>query len=465
MHFSSTTSSSETSADGQTLPSAVAIFAELFGSGDAFTTKSGDAARPALEAALETYGLPAKTKAWYYDLPPPPVFSRALLPTYTHVVNSTYPSLLPSYNPNAVLYINETGDLYVGNIASSSSDHINVLRGTGNLENVAAPNITLENIPLIRYLEPSDGPVDAQYVYTNSYSSFAYYNSTHLLTVALDQILLVGTTAPSTIQALTSKNSSTTINCDSLSSESFTASTTLIDDQPRFIGQHEAGTHLYGITRNPTTGAIYVSSIVAGEQFIDPGEFYNDGTKGCIFVLNEADDTIRKLDASTWVAAGMMAHLWQMDIDDEGSLYVPSSPTAGFDGTAFSKNSSVFKVNGTSGSASLVATGFHEAWGLRLWPRSLSNPYVGSSRNTHVFVANTKNHTIDVVMPDGTVQFVAGAGRAGNPAKAIAEGFNSNFTCIPQLDFSTDAQGNILNFYTTLEEDNKILRFSRSSSS
>jgi len=76
LDIASVTSSSETSAGGTTLPVEVATFGALFGSGNAFITMAGDAARPPLISALQKYGLPV-TSAFYYDKPATP--SRKLL--------------------------------------------------------------------------------------------------------------------------------------------------------------------------------------------------------------------------------------------------------------------------------------------------------------------------------------------------------------------------------------------------
>jgi uncharacterized membrane protein len=386
---------------------------------------------------------------------PPPDMSPDRLPSFTHIVE-TYDPLGEArlHAPNGILYNHATGDLYVGNTEAAGTEQLVVVRKNGVIESVVKP----QNITHIYFAQPSDGVVPAENVLPNDWMSLAYYNATHILAVSYDQILLVATAAPATILALTAKHAATTMDCSSDANTTFDARNTSISLYS-----------LYGITRNPTSRVIYVSSMVGAYQGVyDNGTVVlNDGTLGCIIMLDEVTNTLRKLNTSTWAAAGMMAHLWQMDIDEEGSLYVPSSPT--FDGThvdnfndvPFARKSSVFKVNGTSGRATLVATGFHEPWGLRLWPRSLTNPYVGSARDTHVFVANTKNHTIDVILPNGTVRFVAGAGKAGNPDDEIAEGFNSNFTCIPQIDFSMDAHGNILDFYVAPEAEAKILRISR----
>jgi len=58
--------SSSDSSSGVSVPHSAIAFAALFGAGNGFTTAPGDAASPALVAALQAFGLPA-TRAWYIN--------------------------------------------------------------------------------------------------------------------------------------------------------------------------------------------------------------------------------------------------------------------------------------------------------------------------------------------------------------------------------------------------------------
>jgi len=58
--------SSSDSSSGVSAPHSAIAFAALFGAGNGFTTARGDAASPALVAALQAFGLPA-TNAWYIE--------------------------------------------------------------------------------------------------------------------------------------------------------------------------------------------------------------------------------------------------------------------------------------------------------------------------------------------------------------------------------------------------------------